>query len=110
MAQTPSTMLALGTEMPSFNLPAASGTTFSSDELAGKPTVVVFMCNHCPFVVHVIDALAERALKHTNPDQQHRADRSRMTHEPTRLVDASQCRVEPLPIDPSHMAVTGSVT
>ncbi len=61
MAQTPSTMLPLGTEMPSFSLPAAGGTTFSSGQLAGKPTVVVFMCNHCPFVVHVIDALAEQA-------------------------------------------------
>ena len=61
MAQTPSTMLQLGTQMPAFSLPNTDGTTFSSEQLAGKPTVVVFMCNHCPFVVHVIDVLAERA-------------------------------------------------
>ena len=61
MAETLSTMLQLGTQMPAFNLPAASGSTFSSRQLAGKPTAVVFMCNHCPFVIHVIDVLAERA-------------------------------------------------
>jgi peroxiredoxin len=54
-------MLQLGTQMPAFNLPSTDGTPFSSEQLAGKPTVVVFMCNHCPFVVHVIDVLAERA-------------------------------------------------
>ncbi|MEE8441454.1 MAG: thioredoxin family protein [Spirochaetia bacterium] len=61
MAQTPSTMLQLGTQMPGFSLPSTDGTTFSSEQLAGRPTVVVFMCNHCPFVIHVIDVLAERA-------------------------------------------------
>jgi len=61
MAQTPSTMLSLGTPMPVFSLPSPDGATFSSGQLAGKPTVVVFMCNHCPFVVHVIDVLADRA-------------------------------------------------
>ena len=61
MAQTPSTMLHLGTRMPAFSLPTADGTVFSSAQLSGKPIVVVFMCNHCPFVIHVIDVLAERA-------------------------------------------------
>ena len=61
MAQTPSTMLPLGTEMPAFTLPAADGTILSSEQLVGKPTVVVFMCNHCPFVMNVIEVLAERA-------------------------------------------------
>ena len=61
MADTLSTMLPLGTKMPAFSLPNTDGTTFSSDALSGKPAVVVFMCNHCPFVLHVIDVLAERA-------------------------------------------------
>ena len=61
MAQTPSTMLPLGTQMPAFSLPNPEGATVSSEQFSGKPTVVVFMCNHCPLVVHVIDLLAERA-------------------------------------------------
>lgn len=64
MAQTPSTMLALGTTMPSFDLPDPDGTTFLSDSLTGRPVVVVFMCNHCPFVKHVINTLAEKAREY----------------------------------------------
>jgi len=60
MAETPSTMLPLGTEMPPFALSDPDGTIFSSDSLAGTPVVVVFMCNHCPFVKHVIDVLAKK--------------------------------------------------
>lgn len=61
MSQTPSTMLSIGTMMPEFTLPDPDGVNFSSASLAGKPVVVVFMCNHCPFVKHVIDVLAARA-------------------------------------------------
>ena len=36
---------------------AVTGTTVTSDDVfAGGPTVVVFMCNHCPFVVHILEA------------------------------------------------------
>jgi peroxiredoxin len=45
--------------MPSFALPdAASGRTVSSAELAGKPAVVAFICNHCPYVKHLRTELA----------------------------------------------------
>lgn len=55
MARTPSNMLALGTKAPDFSLfDTTSGQTLSLDELkGGKGTVVMFICNHCPFVVHV---------------------------------------------------------
>ncbi|MEK9509908.1 thioredoxin family protein [Gemmatimonadota bacterium Y43] len=55
MARTPSTMLPLGTPMPAFTLPdVVSGDAVSSHEIAGAPaSVVVFWCNHCPFVKHI---------------------------------------------------------
>ena len=55
MAQTPSNMLPLGTRAPSFTLPdTVSGKPLSLDSLKGaKGTVVMFICNHCPFVKHV---------------------------------------------------------
>ncbi len=62
MADTSSTMLALGTKAPYFELPnpSASGETQSLEDLKGeKGTLVVFMCNHCPFVLHAIDKLTE---------------------------------------------------
>ncbi len=62
MANTPSNMLELGTKAPFFELPnpSGSGEVQSLDELKGeKGTLVIFMCNHCPFVLHVIDKLAE---------------------------------------------------
>ncbi len=56
MAQTPSTMIELGTRMPEFKLPDCNGRMHSSDELKGAPAaLVVFYCNHCPFVKHVRD-------------------------------------------------------
>ncbi|MEO6599480.1 MAG: thioredoxin family protein [Polyangiaceae bacterium] len=60
MARTPSRMLALGTELPEFSLPdAVSGQLVSSATLAGKPAVVFFVCNHCPFVKHIRSGIAE---------------------------------------------------
>src|SRR5690606_38490973 len=62
MAQTPSNMLALGTKAPFFELPNPSHSSEiqSLEELKGeKGTLVLFMCNHCPFLLHVIDRLAE---------------------------------------------------
>lgn len=59
MARTPSTMLALGTKAPEFDLPdAISGERVSLASLAGRPLLVMFICNHCPFVKHVADELA----------------------------------------------------
>ncbi|MDR2206563.1 MAG: thioredoxin family protein [Flavobacteriaceae bacterium] len=62
MAQTPSNMLPLGTKAPYFELPnpAKNNENQSLSELKGeKGTLVIFMCNHCPFVLHIIDKLAE---------------------------------------------------
>ncbi len=60
MARTPSTMLALGTQAPDFSLPDTEGKTVSLADLAGAPGLLVaFICNHCPFVIHLREALAE---------------------------------------------------
>jgi peroxiredoxin len=59
MARTPSTMRELGTPMPSFDLPdTVSGKNVSSTTLLGKPSVVMFICNHCPYVKHIRDGLS----------------------------------------------------
>jgi peroxiredoxin len=56
MARTPSNMIPLGTIAPEFYLKDTnSNNTFSFEDLKGsKGTLVIFMCNHCPFVLHVI--------------------------------------------------------
>lgn len=62
MAKTPSNMLALGTKAPFFELPnpTKNNELQSLNNLKGeKGTLVMFICNHCPFVVHVIEKLAE---------------------------------------------------
>lgn len=63
MARTPSNMLPLGTKAPSFTLPdAVSGQSKSLDELrSNKATVIMFICNHCPFVKHVLDGIIQMA-------------------------------------------------
>ncbi|MFZ4635268.1 MAG: thioredoxin family protein [Saprospiraceae bacterium] len=55
MAYTESTMLPLGTQAPAFSLPdTISGAVVSLQELAAEEaTVVMFLCNHCPYVLHV---------------------------------------------------------
>jgi len=59
MALTQSTMFPLGNQAPTFTLPdTVSGTTVSLDELAGSvATVVMFICNHCPYVKHIDQGL-----------------------------------------------------
>lgn len=62
MANTPSNMLALGTKAPFFELPnpAKNNELQSLENLKGKKgTLVMFICNHCPFVINVIEKLAE---------------------------------------------------
>lgn len=60
MARTHSTMVSLGTPMPEFVLPdVAGGGTVRSEQFGSGPGVVVmFICNHCPFVKHVRAQLA----------------------------------------------------
>ncbi len=67
MALTESTMLALGTKAPDFSLPdTVSGKTLNLNDLQGeKATVVMFICNHCPFVVHINDALVRLSGDYT---------------------------------------------
>ncbi|NBV45374.1 MAG: thioredoxin family protein [Planctomycetia bacterium] len=60
MARTPSTMVPLGTAAAAFNLPNVDGRMVSLDTAAGpRGTLVMFICNHCPFVKHVADQLAQ---------------------------------------------------
>jgi len=60
-----STMLDLGTRAPSFRLPDPSGKIISSDDFAGAPALlVVFLCNHCPYVKHVQARFAELATEY----------------------------------------------
>ncbi len=59
MVRTPSTMLPLGTEAEDFLLTNIDGRTLSFADVAGeRGTVLMFICNHCPFVKHVANELA----------------------------------------------------
>ncbi len=60
MALTPSTMLPLGTKAPDFQLPDTNGKTVSLANFKGAPALLVlFICNHCPYVKHIRTELAE---------------------------------------------------
>lgn len=60
MALTPSTMLALGTAAPDFELPNIDGKYVTLGHFKPAPALVVmFICNHCPYVKHLRPALAE---------------------------------------------------
>jgi peroxiredoxin len=63
MALTPSNMLPLGTIAPNFSLvDTKDNETKSLTQLKGnKGTLVMFICNHCPFVIHVNAALVKLA-------------------------------------------------
>jgi tripartite-type tricarboxylate transporter receptor subunit TctC len=65
MARTPSTMLPLGTHAPDFSLVNVDGRSVSLSDFASAPALlVIFMCNHCPFVKHVADELARLASEY----------------------------------------------
>jgi peroxiredoxin len=56
------TELALGASAPDFQLPATDGRTYALKDVAGeKGTVIVFICNHCPYVKAVIGRLVADA-------------------------------------------------
>ena len=57
-------MLPLGTRAPDFSLVNVDGQVVSRQQFAGKPLLVVFMCNHCPFVIHLRSALKDFADKY----------------------------------------------
>lgn len=60
MALTPSTMLPLGTTAPDFQLPDTNGKMVSLVDFKDAPALLVlFICNHCPYVKHIRAELAE---------------------------------------------------
>jgi len=65
MVRTVSTMLPLGTQAPDFSLPDPDGNEVSLSDFAGKPALLVmFICNHCPYVKHVRGELAKLAKEY----------------------------------------------
>lgn len=59
MALTPSTLPDLGIPAPDFSLPQpGTDKTVSRSDFAGKPLLVMFICNHCPFVIYLKEHLA----------------------------------------------------
>ncbi|WP_108423423.1 thioredoxin family protein [Flagellimonas amoyensis] len=66
MARTPSNMLPLGTKAPNFDLlDTVSEKTISLKNASGeKGTVIMFICNHCPFVIHVNPKISELAREY----------------------------------------------
>ncbi len=62
MTRTPSTMLEIGTKAPDFNLPnPASGNNVTLPDFEDRPLLVVFSCNHCPYVIHILKSFTEYA-------------------------------------------------
>lgn len=64
MSDTPSNMLALGTTAPEFSLKDTNSDDplFTFSDIKGeKGTLVMFICNHCPFVLHLIDEVVRIA-------------------------------------------------
>ncbi|MFC1758103.1 thioredoxin family protein [Planctomycetota bacterium] len=65
MVKTNSTMLPLGTAAPDFSLINVDSTTVSlSDFGDAKALLVMFLCNHCPYVIHVAPELARLAAEY----------------------------------------------
>ncbi|MEX1224404.1 MAG: thioredoxin family protein [Pirellulales bacterium] len=65
MARTESTMLPLGTPAPDFSLINVDGRTVALSNFLDAPALlVIFMCNHCPYVKHVADELARLGLEY----------------------------------------------
>jgi len=59
MVAVNSTMLPLGTAAPDIHLPDTDGKTVSLADFKGKPILVAFICNHCPYVKHIRAGLAQ---------------------------------------------------
>jgi peroxiredoxin len=70
MAATPSTMVSLGTTAPLFSLPdVVSGKLIALPAHKGRvATVVMFICNHCPYVKHINTALVRLASTYEQED------------------------------------------
>ena len=62
MSLTLSTMQELGNSAPDFSLPdVRSSKTISLSDYVGQPLLIMFICNHCPYVLHLIQPLADLA-------------------------------------------------
>jgi peroxiredoxin len=65
MVMTASTMLPLGTTAPDFSLADTEGNIVSMNDFKDAPALlVVFMCNHCPFVKHILKGMVELVKKY----------------------------------------------
>lgn len=65
MVRTPSTMMPLGTEAPRFCLVNIDGQEVSTSDFNGAPgLLVMFICNHCPFVKHIAEELARLGMEY----------------------------------------------
>ncbi|MCE8035087.1 thioredoxin family protein [Billgrantia tianxiuensis] len=97
MSLTPSNMMELGSPLPAFRLPDPHGVEVDSKQFHDMPLLVVFICNHCPFVKHIADAFADFAREYgdrglavvainSNDFKAHPDDR------PERMVEEAQAR------------------
>jgi peroxiredoxin len=67
MAVTPSTMRALGSRAPYFQLPDTAGCQVSLDDFRDqRALLVVFMCNHCPYVKHILSHFLKMVREYQN--------------------------------------------
>ncbi|MCF7929741.1 MAG: thioredoxin family protein [Spirochaetales bacterium] len=64
MSETPSTMKKLGSQAPDFSLPSRNGKTVSLSDFKEKPVLAVFICNHCPYVLHIANHFSEQAREY----------------------------------------------
>jgi peroxiredoxin len=65
VAATASTMLPLGTLAPDFHLPDTAGSVVSRDDFSGCPALLVmFLCNHCPYVRHVAEEVVRLSAEY----------------------------------------------
>lgn len=64
MAKTASRMIDLGSALPDFRLADPEGEITEREDFLGRPLLVAFICNHCPFVRHIADAFAELAREY----------------------------------------------
>ncbi|WP_051834386.1 thioredoxin family protein [Synechococcus sp. KORDI-52] len=69
MALTPSTMLALNTPLPGFDLPLVTGSRLNSTSLDQRPVLLMVLCAHCPFVKHVEPELTRLAQEFSDAVQ-----------------------------------------
>lgn len=67
MARTPSNMIDIGTQAPDFKLIEPLSKTYKAlSDYQGKPLLVVFSCNHCPYVIHILKSFVQYANEMTN--------------------------------------------